>query len=67
MQVPVYDNETAPHKCRAAHIALAAEATNPAENLPDGVAIGVAIGVTREEKHLADLLFRICLEKTKEL
>ena len=44
--------------------ALAAEAADPAENLPDGAANGVAVGVAIEEKHLADLLFRICLAKT---
>ncbi|MBQ9762360.1 MAG: hypothetical protein IJV82_04705 [Oscillospiraceae bacterium] len=38
---------------RAAHIPLAAEATNPAENMPDGVAIGVTTGIAREEKHRA--------------
>ena len=38
---------------RAAHILLAAEATNLAENLPDGVAIGVTTGIAREEKHRA--------------
>jgi len=46
---------------------LAAETANLAENLPDGVTTGVAIVVTREEKHLADLLFRICLAKTSAL
>ena len=52
---------------RVAHILLAVEATNLAENLPDGVAIGVTTGIAREEKHLADLLFRICLAKTSAL
>ena len=32
---------------RVAHILLAVEATNPAENLPDGVAIGVTTGIAR--------------------
>ena len=39
-------------------------AANLAENLPDGAATGVAVRVTREEKHLADLLIRICLART---
>ena len=34
----------------------ATEAAKLAENLPDGAATGVAVGITREEKHLADLL-----------
>lgn len=51
-------------KYRVLCAALAAEAADPAENLPDGIAGGIAIGVAREEKHLADLLFRICLAKT---
>lgn len=55
------------HKSRAKHIVLAAETANLAENLPDGVTTGVAIGITREEEHLADLLFRICLAKTNGL
>ena len=47
----------APLKSGAINIQLATEAaTNPAENLPDGAATGVAVGITREEKHLADLL-----------
>ena len=50
---------------RAAYIKLAAGAANLAENLPDGAATGVAIGIAREEEHLADLLFRICLAKTR--
>ena len=52
---------------RAKYIVLAAETANLAENLPDGVTTGVAICVAREEGHLADLLFRICLAKTTEL
>ena len=44
--------------------ALATEAAESAENLPDGAANGVAVGVAIKEKHLADLLFRICLAKT---
>ena len=46
----------------------AAAAANLAENLPDGTAcivtVGIAAGVVREEKHLADLLIRICLART---
>ena len=49
---------------RAAKIQSAAEAANPAENLPDGAAVSIAVGIAREEEHLADLLFRICLAKT---
>ena len=44
---------------RAEDVELAAGAANLAENLPDGAATGVAIGIAREEEHLADLLFRI--------
>ena len=58
------ERETALHKSRAAYIELATETANLAENLPDGVTTGVAIGLTREEEHLADLLFRICLART---
>ncbi|MBE6944395.1 MAG: hypothetical protein E7453_09140 [Ruminococcaceae bacterium] len=50
-----------------ANIILATEAADPAENLPDGIATCVAVGITREEKHLADLLFRICLARTNAL
>ena len=46
---------------------LAAETANLAENLPDGVTIGVATGIAREEEHLADLLFGICLARTRRL
>ena len=59
--------ETALHKSRAVHIVLAAETANLAENLQDGVTTSVAIGVAREEKHLADLLFEICLARTNAL
>ena len=59
--------ETVLHESRTAHIVLAAETANLAENLPDGVTTGVAISITREEEHLADLLFRICLARTTEL
>lgn len=45
---------------------LAAETANLAENLPNGVTIGVATGIAREE-HLADLLFGICLARTRRL
>ena len=44
--------------------ALATEAANLAENLPDGITTGVAICIAREKEHLADLLFSICLAKT---
>ena len=50
---------------RTAKIKLAAEAAKLAENLPDGAATGVADRVTREEIHLADLLIRICLARTR--
>jgi len=43
---------------------LATEAADPAENLPDGAAICVAVSIAREKKHLADLLIRICLART---
>ena len=47
------------------YIILAAETADLAENLPDGAAaIVAATGVTREEKHRADLLIRMCLAKT---
>ena len=44
---------------------LAAETANLAENLPDGAAIIVAAIAASEEEHLADLLFSICLAKTR--
>ena len=47
-----------------AHIQLAADAAELAENLPDGAAIGAAVVFIEEEKHLADLLIRIRLART---
>jgi hypothetical protein len=44
---------------------LAAKAAEPAQELPNGAATGVAVGITRKEKHLADLLFKICLARTR--
>ena len=43
----------------------AAETANLAENLPDGAALIIAAVAAREEEHLADLLFSICLAKTR--
>ena len=61
-------NSPAMECSRAVPIQLATEtAANPAENLPDGAAFCVAIGIAREEEHLADLLFRICLARTRGL
>ena len=45
-------------------VILAAETAQLAENLPDGAATGVAVVFVKEEKHLADLLIRICLART---
>jgi len=62
------DSKPCYRSSRAINIQLATEAaTDPAENLPDGAAIGVAVGIAREEEHLADLLFRICLARTRGL
>lgn len=46
---------------------VAAKAAQLAEDLPDRAAIGSAVVVAIEEEHLADLLFGICLAKTKGL
>ena len=46
---------------------LAAEAADPAENLPDGAAAVAAAGVAVEEIHLADLLVRFRLARTRGL
>ena len=52
---------------RVAHILLAVEATNPAENLPDGVAIGVTTGIAREEKHRATSFSEFVSRRQHEL
>ena len=46
---------------------LAAETAQLAQNLPERAAIRVAARVTREEEHLADLLFRVCLARTVKI
>ena len=46
---------------------LAAEATDPAENLPDAAAAIAAVGIAIEEIHLADLLIRFRLARTRGL
>ena len=46
---------------------LAAKAANPADDLPDGAAAVAAVGITVEEIHLADLLVRFRLAKTRGL
>lgn len=51
-------NKNGPAFRRAAHVLLATETANLADNLPDGVTTGVAICVTREKEHLADLLYQ---------
>ena len=52
---------------RVAHILLAVEATNLAENLPDGVAIGVTTGIAREEKHRATSFSEFVSRRQHEL
>lgn len=53
------NKKTIPQKAGSQKSGLAAETAQLAENLPDSVTIGVAIGVAAKEEHLADLLFRI--------
>jgi len=45
-------------------VVSATETAKLAENLPDGVAIGIAVIFIQKEKHLADLLIRIRLART---
>ena len=64
MQQVFFRQKTVLPRGRTAEIELAAEAAELAENLPDGAAIGAAVVFIEEEKHLADLLIRICLART---
>ena len=59
------DKKTALPKQDRMETVSAAETANLAENLPDGAAVSIAVGIAREEEHLADLLIRICLAKTR--
>ena len=52
---------------RVAHLLLAVVATNPAENLTDGVAIGVTTGIAREEKHRATSFSEFVSQRQHEL
>lgn len=42
-------------------------AADPAEDLPNGAATGVAALVAREDKHLLSSFIRMCLTKTRAL
>ena len=60
----VFYRKTVLPESRTEAIPLAAETAKLAENLPDGAAVGIAAGITKEETHLADLLIKICLART---
>lgn len=60
---PVFNEKAALQTQGRTENLSAANAANLAENLPDGAAVIIAAVSAREEEHLADLLFSICLAK----